>query len=60
MSQPCTANKATKRIEGLLVRRCIAALAKSHGDWLRMRDTDALCRFTISAALACSDLNDVW
>lgn len=25
-----------------------------------MRDADALARFTIAAALACNDLDDVW
>jgi hypothetical protein len=55
-----TADKASNRRHGLLFRRYVAALAKSPRQWFRMRDTDALIRFTIGAALACNDLDDVW
>jgi hypothetical protein len=55
-----TADKASKRSEGLLFRRYVAALSKCPRQWFRMRDTDALIRFTMAAALACNDLDDVW
>ncbi|KAI4929641.1 Molybdenum cofactor sulfurase [Alternaria infectoria] len=54
-----TADKASKRREGLLFRRYVTALAKSPRQWFRMRDTDALIRFTMGAALVCNDLDDV-
>ncbi|KAL6173912.1 Molybdenum cofactor sulfurase [Exserohilum turcicum] len=55
-----TSDKASSRGGGLLFRRYVAALAKSPRQWFRMRDTDALIRFTIGAALACNDLDNVW
>jgi hypothetical protein len=55
-----TADKASKRRDGLLFRQYVAVLAKSPRQWFRMRDTDALIRFTIGDALACNDLDDVW
>ncbi|KAI4629606.1 uncharacterized protein J4E87_002792 [Alternaria ethzedia] len=54
-----TADKASKRREGLLFKRYVTALAKSPRQWFRMRDTDALIRFTMGAALVCNDLDDV-
>lgn len=54
-----TGDKVSTRRDGLLFRRYVAALAKSPRQWFRMRDTDALIRFTISAALACNDLDNV-
>jgi hypothetical protein len=41
-------------------RQTKPAIAKSPRQWFRMRDTDALIRYTIGAALACNDLDDVW
>ncbi|KAH7350290.1 BcABA3 [Pyrenochaeta sp. MPI-SDFR-AT-0127] len=55
-----SSDKASPRREGELFRRYVNALAKSPRQWFRMRDADALARFTIAAALACNDLNDVW
>ncbi|KAL1796601.1 hypothetical protein ACET3X_005141 [Alternaria dauci] len=55
-----TADKSSRHRNGLLFRRYVAPLAKSPQQWFRMRDTDALIRFTIGAALACNDLGDIW
>ncbi|KAJ6622761.1 BcABA3 [Mycena sp. CBHHK59/15] len=55
-----TADKASDRRNGELFRRYVNSLAQSPGHWFRMRDCDALARFTIAAALACNDLDDVW
>lgn len=55
-----TAEKASRRREGELLRRYVNALARSPRQWFRMRDADALARFTIASALACNDLDDVW
>ncbi|RFU80097.1 aba 3 [Trichoderma arundinaceum] len=43
-----------------LFHRYVNALVKSPKTWFRLRDCDALARFTIGAALACNDYNDVW
>lgn len=55
-----TADKTSNRRNGELFRRYVTALAHSPRQWFRMRDADALARFTIAAALACNDLDDVW
>ncbi|KAH8585702.1 BcABA3 [Bisporella sp. PMI_857] len=55
-----TADKASERRSGELFRRYVNALAESPRHWFRMRDCDALARFTIASALACNDLDDVW
>jgi hypothetical protein len=55
-----TADKASNRRDGELFRRYVNALVQSPRHWFRMRDGDALARFTIAAALACNDLDDVW
>ena len=55
-----TADKASSRRDGELFRRYVNALAQSPRQWFRMRDADALARFTIAAALACNNLDDVW
>ncbi|KAI8949053.1 hypothetical protein F4801DRAFT_426870 [Xylaria longipes] len=55
-----TADKASTRRDGELFRRYVNALAISPRVWFRMRDCDALARFTMAAALACNDLDDVW
>lgn len=49
-----------RRNESELFRRYVDSLAKSPRDWFRLRDGDALSRFTIAAALACNDFDDVW
>ncbi len=43
-----------------LFRHYVDALAKSPRDWFRLRDCDALARFTMASALACNDLDDVY
>lgn len=55
-----TADKASSRRDGELFRRYVNALAISPRAWFRMRDGDALARFTMASALACNDLDDVW
>jgi hypothetical protein len=55
-----TADKASNRRDSELFRRYVNSLAHSPKQWFRMRDCDALARFTIAAALACNDLDDVW
>ncbi|KAF5352160.1 hypothetical protein D9758_009192 [Tetrapyrgos nigripes] len=55
-----TADKASGRRDGELFRRYVNALVQSPRHWFRMRDCDALARFTIAAALACNDLDDIW
>jgi len=54
------ADKTGDRRGGELFRRYVNALARSPRQWFRMRDGDALARFTIAAALACNDLDDVY
>ncbi|RMZ73257.1 ABA 3 [Pyrenophora seminiperda CCB06] len=55
-----TADKTSDRREDELFRRYVNALAGSPRNWFRLRETDALARFTIAAALACNDLDDIW
>jgi len=55
-----TSEKTSKRRESELFRRYVNGLASSPRTWFRMRDCDALARFTMAAALACNDLDDVW
>lgn len=55
-----TADKASSRRDGELFRRYVNALAQSPRQWFRMRDADALARFTIASALACNDLDHIW
>ena len=56
-----TSQKASqKRHTSELFRRYCNALSVEPRQWFRMRDCDALARFTIAAALACNDLLDVW
>lgn len=53
------ADKSSGRRHGELFRRYVNALASSPRTWFRMRDCDALSRFTIFSALACNDVDDV-
>ncbi|KAJ7691576.1 hypothetical protein B0H17DRAFT_557715 [Mycena rosella] len=55
-----TADKASDKRYGELFRRYVNCLAQSPKLWFRMRACDFFARFTIAAALACSDLDDVW
>lgn len=53
------AEKSSDRKHGELFRRYVNALASSPRTWFRIRDCDALARFTIYSALACNDIEDV-
>ncbi|GJC85378.1 hypothetical protein ColLi_08216 [Colletotrichum liriopes] len=53
-------DKSSSRRTGEFFRRYVNVLAHSPTRFFRLRDTDALCRFTIATALACNDLDDVW
>jgi hypothetical protein len=55
-----TAEKSSERRHGELFRRYVNALAASPYQWFRMRDCDALARFTMASALACNDVDDIW
>jgi hypothetical protein len=55
-----TGDKSSDRRDSELFRRYVHALVRSPRDWFRLRDCDALARFTIAAALACNDLDDAW
>ncbi|KAH7122020.1 hypothetical protein B0J13DRAFT_648154 [Dactylonectria estremocensis] len=55
-----TSEKTSHRRDGELFRRYVNTLASSPKVWFRIRDCDALARFSIAAALACNDLDDVW
>ncbi|KAK3356499.1 hypothetical protein B0T25DRAFT_497092 [Lasiosphaeria hispida] len=55
-----TAEKSSRRQGSELFRRYVNVLAESPKTWFRLRDCDALVRFTIAAALACNDFDDVW
>ncbi|KAF8210005.1 ABA 3 protein [Mycena galopus ATCC 62051] len=54
-----TAEKASSRRNGELFRRYANCLADSPRQWVRIRDSDGLARFTVMAALACNDILDV-
>jgi hypothetical protein len=66
MSRECRAflviasEKSQNRVGSALLRRYISALASSPQNWFRLRDCDALARFSIAAAWACNDLDDAW
>ncbi|OJI87868.1 hypothetical protein ASPTUDRAFT_80964 [Aspergillus tubingensis CBS 134.48] len=49
-----------RRFNSETFRRYVNALVGSPQQWFRMRDCDALARFTIAAGLACNDLLDTW
>lgn len=53
-------DKSSGRRRGEFFRRYVNVLAQSPTQFFRMRDTDALCRFTIAVVLACNDHDDVW
>ena len=55
-----TAEKSSHRLTSDLFRRYVNALAQSPKNWFRLRDCDALVRFTMAAALACNDFDDMW
>ncbi|KAJ7171645.1 hypothetical protein C8R43DRAFT_978911 [Mycena crocata] len=55
-----TGEKTSERRYGEVFRRYINCLAQSPGQWFRLRECDFFARFTIAAALACNDADDVW
>ncbi|KAI2481633.1 hypothetical protein Ptr902_07428 [Pyrenophora tritici-repentis] len=55
-----SSQKSRHQTNTTLFRRYSVALSKSPWQFFRMRDTDALARFTIGVALACNDLDDIW
>ncbi len=55
-----TGDKASGRRDGEFFRRYVNSMSTSPRWWFRVRDCDSLARFTIAAALACNDLDDVW
>lgn len=55
-----TADKSCGRRNSDLFRRYVNALARGPKAWFRLRNCEGLARFTIAAALACSDMDDGW
>ncbi|EMD88486.1 hypothetical protein COCC4DRAFT_45899 [Bipolaris maydis ATCC 48331] len=55
-----SSQKSSDQTNTMLFRRYSNALSKSPWQFFRMRDTDALARFTIGAALACNNLDHIW
>ncbi|EMD86821.1 hypothetical protein COCC4DRAFT_42234 [Bipolaris maydis ATCC 48331] len=55
-----SSQKSSQQTNTTLFRRYSKALSKSPWQFFRMRDTDALARFTIGAALVCNDIDDIW
>ena len=52
--------KSSKRLDSELFSRYTNALAQSPKIWFRLRDCDALARYTLAGALACNDHKDIW
>lgn len=52
-----TAAKTSSHRDGELFQRYRSALTHSPHQWFRLRDADALVRFSIAAALACNELD---
>ncbi|KAJ4377137.1 hypothetical protein N0V86_006578 [Didymella sp. IMI 355093] len=50
----------SRQIESNLFKRYAVALSRGPYQYFRMRDTDALVRLTMAAALACSNLDEFW
>ncbi|CAN9248046.1 unnamed protein product [Alternaria alternata] len=55
-----SSQKSHHQTNTMLFRRYSVALSKSPWQFFRMRDTDALARFTIGVALVCNDLDHIW
>lgn len=55
-----TGEKASKRRNSDLFRRYVNALASSPKNWFRLRDCDALARYTLAGAQVCNDIDDFW
>ncbi|KAH7247682.1 uncharacterized protein BKA55DRAFT_515448 [Fusarium redolens] len=54
-----SAEKSRKQRDSELFGRYLNALAKSPQWWFRLRDCDALARYTIASALACNDFSEI-
>lgn len=55
-----TSEKASHKRTSDFFRRYVNALASSPKNWFRLRDCDALARFTLAGALVCNDIDDLW
>lgn len=55
-----TSEKASNKCTSDLFRRYVNALASSPKNWFRIRDCDALARFTLAGAMVCCDTDDLW
>ncbi|PSK60221.1 hypothetical protein B9Z65_1119 [Elsinoe australis] len=55
-----TGEKTSERRNGELFRRYVNALSHNPQQWFRMRDCDALARFTIAGASVCNDSGNLW
>jgi hypothetical protein len=55
-----TSHKASDKRYGELFRRYVNCLARSPSQWFRLRECDFFARFTMAAALACNDADDIW
>jgi hypothetical protein len=55
-----SAEKSSDRRDSDLFRRYVNALARSPREWFRLRDSDALARYSMAAALACNDFDGIW
>ncbi|EXL39376.1 hypothetical protein FOCG_18015 [Fusarium oxysporum f. sp. radicis-lycopersici 26381] len=54
-----SAEKSRKRRDSELFGRYLNALTKSPQCWFRLRDCDALARYTMASALACNGFSDM-
>ncbi|RYC76643.1 hypothetical protein BFJ63_vAg20480, partial [Fusarium oxysporum f. sp. narcissi] len=54
-----SAEKSRKQRDSELFGRYLNALAKSPQWWFRLRDCDALARYTIASALACNGFIEI-
>ncbi|KAJ7505596.1 hypothetical protein B0H11DRAFT_1626680, partial [Mycena galericulata] len=62
-AKPCISGEkamASNKRDGELFRQYVNSLVQSPRNRFRMRDCDSLDRYTMVAALACNDLDDVW
>ncbi|KAF2844548.1 hypothetical protein T440DRAFT_376588, partial [Plenodomus tracheiphilus IPT5] len=55
-----TAEKSSDRRASAFFQQYTKALTSSPKNWFRIRDADALARFTMAAALACNDFDEFW
>lgn len=55
-----TSDKTSERVHDQFFSRYAKAVSSHPANWFRLRDCDALCRFTIASALVCNDMDDVW